>query len=206
MKRFDKTLLKNISKELATSNVFPMLREKRMQSFITIGLTLFSLSIFGLFAINPTITTIINLRRQLADDQFVDNQLQEKIANLSTLQQKYSSLQLDLPFVLAAVPPSHQMPQLIGQIRSLASQNNVLIKRIQTNTVVIPAARSQQESSYIFSLTAEGDQDAINHFIMSLVTFERIIGIESLFLNKANNQNGVSNTLDITGKAFFKGE
>jgi len=42
----------------------PNLKEESTRTFVTLALTFASLSFFGLFAINPTLATIINLKNR----------------------------------------------------------------------------------------------------------------------------------------------
>lgn len=205
MQQFDKKFLKNLAKEFSSSKGLPpIFQEERIQSFITIILTLATCSVFGLFAINPTISTIVNLRKQLEDDQLVDKKLAEKIANISILQGQYEVLQVDLPVVFSAIPSSHQIPQFIGQLRAIAQQNNVHIKTLQTFPVTLSLSVASTENSFTFSLEGDGEQDAISHFITSLASFERVITLDSISINKSNEQNTSTAFVDINGKAYFK--
>jgi hypothetical protein len=64
----------NIFANLYTSKYFeklPDFKEKKIQAFITIALTLIALSFFAIFAINPTLSTIANLQKQ-SEDTFVE--------------------------------------------------------------------------------------------------------------------------------------
>src|SRR3989344_8503364 len=88
----------------------PDLKKEKTQKYSSIIFSLISLSFFGLFAINPTLSTIAKLKKELSDAKFVDSELAEKIANLSSLQEKYNIVEQDIPFVLAAVPKNPQIP------------------------------------------------------------------------------------------------
>ena len=63
--------------------LLPRLREKKIQTFTTLALTLITFTVFSVFAISPTLGTITDLQKQISDSQFVNQQLQTKITALS---------------------------------------------------------------------------------------------------------------------------
>src|SRR5215469_6686309 len=82
--------------------LLPNMQEEKTRSFVTLILTFAALSFFGIFAINPTLTTIANHEKQISDDTQVDQQLKTKINNLSSLEQQYNLLGNDLTNILSA--------------------------------------------------------------------------------------------------------
>src|ERR1035437_4968817 len=63
--------------------LIPDLKREKAQKYITIVLTLATTIILGLFAINPTFSTIANLQKQIDDGNFVEQKLKLKINDLS---------------------------------------------------------------------------------------------------------------------------
>ncbi len=59
--------------------LLPDFKSEKAQKYTTIILSLSASIILGIFAVSPTISTIANLQRQLEDDKFVEQKLQEKI-------------------------------------------------------------------------------------------------------------------------------
>lgn len=164
----------------AALKVFPVLQQKRAQSSMIVGLTLFALIVLGLFAINPTVATIIQLNKQIEDDTLVYNKLQEKISNLTTLQKKYEDLQPDLPIVLAAIPSSYELPKLLGQIQTLAAKNHLELTSLQSNPISITTISPSTLSTVSFVVTVTGTQDNVLTFISSFNSFERITTIQKI--------------------------
>lgn len=185
--------------------LMPNFKEKKTQAFTTIALTLISLSIFGFFAINPTLSTIGKLKRELSDSEFVNKKLEQKIINLGILQNKYNLLQNDIPFPIRAIPQNPSVPTLIGQIQSLAIENNVTIKRIQAFQVELgsKSKKPDKNASFNFSLQAQGGYDNLSSFISSLVNFERIVTLDAISLNTDKTKSGAIE-LNLRGKGYFK--
>jgi len=185
----------------------PDIRQEKTKKFTTIVLTLIASIILGLFAISPTLSTIANLQKQIDDDTFVNQKLQQKISNLSTLQQKYASIQNDLPIITDAIPTSTQIPLLVAQIQTLAKNANLKLVNFQTFEVDLSKEKATNEnySSFEFGLSAEGTYQQITDFLNNMVNFQRIITITNISISKPNDATSSDSLqLNIKGVAFFK--
>ena len=198
------SLFKNLQKKKFLE-MLPDFKEERMQKFTTLVFTITALSFFGLFAISPTLSTIANLNKQLSDNKFVDQQLQEKINNLYLLQQKYSQLTPDLPYVLDSFPKDPQIPLLVAQLQSLAQSSNITINGLQTFEVEIPnsSVNTKKYYAFSFSISASGSYENLSKFINSVVKMQRIVSINTLSLSR-NTGEGPPTQLNFKGTAYFK--
>lgn len=198
---------KNVFSNLAKSKyweMLPNLKEEKTKNFTTLILTLVALSFFGFFAISPTLSTIAQLRRQIADNEFVNKKLEEKIQNLSRLQKEYDLLEKDLPIVFAGIPQAPSAPLLVGQIQSLALESSLAITRLQVFQVELSQKIDKNEpSSFNFSLEVQGTTLGLTNFLNSLLRFERIITLENISLAKSSDKEEVLK-LDLKGRAYFK--
>lgn len=182
----------------------PYLNQERSQKFFGIVLTLVALSFFGFFAINPTISTILKLQKEVSDSRFAYSQLESKIKNLSELRKQYSNLQNDLPDIVSAIPTAPDVHLLFAQIQTIARQSDVAVKRLQNFEVEVlrnSKASEKQYYSYSFSIAGNGTFANISNFVSTLTGMQRIIDID--LLNIAN-QNDQSLGFNIQGTAFFK--
>lgn len=154
------SLFKNLQKK-KYFEMLPDFKEERMQKFTTLVFTIIALSFFGLFAINPTLSTIANLNKQLSDSKFVDQGLQSKINNLYLLQQKYGQLTPDMPYVLDSFPKNPQVPLLVAQLQSLAQTSSVAITGLQTFEIEIPnsSVNAKKYYAFSFSISANGSYE-----------------------------------------------
>lgn len=199
-----KILSKNIFKILPVGkfDLLPDFKEERTQKFTTLVLTLVALSLFGLLAINPTLSTIAKLKKQVSDNNFVDQKLQQKINALTTLQQKYASLQNDLPVIIDAIPKNPEIPLLVAQIQAASRNSSVSLNSLQTFQVEIEKPKIQKKfSSFSFALSADGSYNDLLKFVSVVSNMERVVSIDILSLTKKTG----SNLLELTfkGKAFF---
>jgi Tfp pilus assembly protein PilO len=198
----------NLFKELQKKKFFEMLpdfKEEKMQKFTTLVFTITAISFFGLFAISPTLSTIANLNKQLEDSKFVEKQLQDKINNLYQLQQKYSQLTPDLPYVLDSFPKNPQVPLLVAQLQSLAKSSNIELSSLQTFEVEVPTSSVSTKNyyAYTFSIFANGSYENLSKFINSIVNMQRIVSINIITLTR-NTGEGASTQLNLKGTAYFK--
>ncbi len=184
--------------------VLPHFKEQKAQAFLNLILTLITFTFFGIFAISPTLSTISQLQKQLADSKFADQKLQEKIANLSSLQTSYNLLTNDIPIVLSALPENPTVPLLFAYVNATAQESHVIIDKVQSLQVELnkPKEQESQYSSFKFSIIAEGSYQDIMNFLSSLTNFNRIVSIDNIALTKAA-KTGVQQ-ITINGIAYFK--
>lgn len=183
----------------------PAFQQKRAQQFTTLSLTLITIAFFGLFAINPTLGTISDLQKQLDDSQFVNNALQKKIANITTLQTQYVQIQPLLDPVFAAVPTDPAVDTFVGQTHQLALLTNVQLNRVQTLPIDIsPSASSKVKYlAYTFSIEGQGDLPSLQKYMALLASFNRLITFEMVTYTRVGK---IDNTFRATyrGKTYFK--
>lgn len=200
MQDFDKDIIK--IKYLRT---LPGINQERTQKFFGIALTLLALTFFGFFAINPTISAILRLKKEVADSEFINIQLGNKIKNLSSLRNQYSTIENDLPVITNAIPTEPDVHLLFAQIQTIASQVNITIKNLQNfETEIIRANSKPSEKkyySYSFAITGDGLFENISTFISNISDMQRVISIDLLTIS---NQNRQELGFKIQGTAFFK--
>lgn len=184
--------------------LLPDFKKEKTQKISSIIFSLVALSFFGLFAINPTLSTIARLNKELKDSKYVDEQLKTKISNLYTLQQKYSLIQEEIPIVLSALPENPQVPNLIAQIQALGKTNNINLNGVQSNSIL--AAGNQEPAigyfAFNFSTGGEGTYENIVAFLTDLTSMRRSLDINSISISKGTDSNSLQFT--IQGTTYYK--
>lgn len=193
--------IKGIKKEQYEKylELIPDLKKEKAQKYITIVLTLTTAIILGLFAINPTFSTIANLQKQIDDNNFVQQKLQQKINNLATLQEKYSSLQPDLSIVYDAIPKTTMVPIFIAEVQSIAKNSSLTITSLQTSEVKL-SNQTPDNSSFDFTITANGTYQNMVKFLDTISHFQRIVAIKDISISTQSN----ALMLSFQGTAYFK--
>lgn len=204
---FSDLILKNIKRDRYAKflELMPNFKKEKAQKYTTIILTLSASIILGIFAVSPTLSTIVKLQKQLDDDKFVEQKLQEKINNLSILQQKYSALEDDLPIVYDAIPKSSQIPLLLAQLQGLANESNVKIVNFQTFPIGVSKDNilNKRFSSFDYNIVIQGDYQSMIGLLDRLVDFQRILTINNISIGKSSG-NTQSLQLSVKGSAYFK--
>jgi Tfp pilus assembly protein PilO len=178
--------------------------EARTQKLLSIVLTLIALCLFGLFAINPTLSTIAKLRKEIDDNAIINQKLGEKIAALSSLQQAYSRLEGRIPTILESIPSSSSVPLFIGQLQSVAKNSNIHVSLLQNSHVDLfkEVKTSEKFNFYTFNLAGEGAYENITKFIESIINIQRIVGINVSTIENAENKETLQ--FNFQGVAYYK--
>lgn len=187
-------------------SLIPALKEKRTQAFTTLALTLATVSFFGLFAISPTLGTIADLQKQIEDSTFVHEKLQQKIANLTTLQQKYQQIQTQLGILHDAIPATLAIDLFVGEAHALAAITNVQVTRVQTFPVDISqTSLTSRFTSYAFSIEIQGSYGNLLNYLTTLGNLNRLVTFDILSLNSVGK---IDNTyrMSIRGNVYSKTE
>jgi len=184
--------------------MLPLIKKDKNQKYLFIILTLSVSIFFALFAINPTLSTIVKLRKELSDSKFVNDKLTQKVNNLSTLSTQYQNIEDDLPLVLDAIPVSAEAPLLIGQIQSLADEHSVNFTNISISPINLIASKATKSSSLTFELSGSTSYENFNLFFDDLVNIQRVIVVESISISKNEDLDNIN--INLKGKAFYKAE
>ncbi len=196
-KLFNKVNKDKYSKYL---ELMPDFKKQKTQKFTTVVLTLLAIIILAIFAINPTLSTIANLQKQLEDAKFVADKLEKKINNLSILQTKYNNIQNDLPTVYEAIPKKSEVPKLTGQIQSVLNESGMQLISIQSSEIV--EVTRGKFYLYNFDLTASGDYQTMENFLEKLIDMQRVTDIKNI--NISNSSTSESLQFNVQGNAFYK--
>lgn len=185
--------------------LLPSLKDEKAQYYTMLGFTLAALSFFGIFAIQPTLSTITELKKKIADLEFVYQKLVTKAQNLSMLQDAYRSLNADLPIVFDAMPQKPEVPKLLAQVNALLNRSSLQTISLQTLGIEITPERQLSKrpvSSFVFSLEATGTYEDMLSFVQSLTHINRLITIEMISIGKDDKRNVL--ILNLRGRQYFK--
>ncbi len=185
--------------------LLPKFKDEKTKLYTMLGLTLAALSFFGIFAINPTLSTIVELKRQFADLQFVYQKLITKSQNLSILQDKYRSLAPLLPVVYDAMPQKPEVPKFIAQVNALLADSNLTVRSLRTNGVEITPDKKvvgKNSAYFSFSMEAEGSYEDILAFCQNLTRIDRLVTLQMISIDKKDKSDAL--ILNLRGLQYFR--
>lgn len=201
--------MQDTTKEITKIKYFPKLpylSQERSQKFSYIVLTLLALSFFGFFAISPTVSTILKLKKEVTDSEFVYRELETKIKNLSILGQRYASLQNDLPSITDAITREPNVHLLFAQIQGAAQKSNIKLSKLQNFEVEILKNNNttgRKYYSYPFTIAGKSSFENISDFVSTITDMQRIINIDIFSISSTIEPNSPLE-FNIQGTAFFK--
>lgn len=198
-----KKFLKTTRYEKYYKDILPYIKKDKNQQYFTIILTLGASIFFALFAINPTLSTIVKLRKEVEDSKSVERQLDQKVKNLSTLSSAYQDVQKDLPDIFEAIPQQPNAPALLAQIQAVAQDSGTEITTIVVSPVDMNAPESTESSRLLFELTTRSSYENVNKFLVNIIDMQRIISVDSFTITNTGIESQ-SVELNLKGSAYFK--
>lgn len=164
-------------------------------AFTTAIFSFLAISLFGWYAIRPTLQTILYLRREIDDNKKVNQQMEEKIEKLIEAQSAYQSAQDIIPYMTQALPETSDVLTALGQIRNIALIGGASISAITSSSAPLlskeKSSPDQQAKltrglpnriakSVQLSVVLNGTYEILEDVIKDIVSMRRLISVESL--------------------------
>lgn len=160
-----------------------------VELFLSIGAIVF----FAVFAVRPTLLTMADLIKEIEDKRELDQQLQQKIASLSTAQTTYLGLQERLGVLDQAIPNSPMFLESLKLLEKVASDRQLIISNIVVNEIPkessIEVSDKAERITVPVSVTVTGDYGSIRSFIEGVLALRRTFIIDTVIFSK-NDERG----------------
>lgn len=189
-----------------------------VKTFLELILSLTTILIFVIFAIRPTILTIIELNKEIKEKEEVVLKIKQKIKNLqiasTTLQQKSA----DIPYITQAVPQRAEIETIVGQIQGYAVNSGVTILSLSSSDVVLIGKDKTKKSNEVVTLpqnarevpitiSVTGNFSNLFSFLKSIEGLRRPIQMDSFVINSSLTETGKVLVMVITGRLpYLNGE
>ncbi|MEK9143546.1 MAG: hypothetical protein AAB481_02885 [Patescibacteria group bacterium] len=163
-------------------------------AFTTAIFSFLAISLFGWYAIRPTLQTILYLRREIDDNKKVNQQMEEKIGKLIEAQSSYQSAQDVIPYMTQALPETSDVLAALGQIRNIALIRGASISAITSSSAPLLSKEksipnkqaalarglpNRIAKSVQLSVNLKGTYEILEGIIKDIVSMRRLISIES---------------------------
>ena len=172
-------------------------------------LSFFAVVFFSVFAIQPTVTTVSELVREIEDKQRIDDVLGEKIVALDELQGVMLTIQNDIPLILNALPQNSALGRLMQEFEYVAQQAGVALLSVRFQPVGLSedeGSRGEKAQMVDFSLSVGGSFANLSQFLDTLEKLDRLLVLQKVeFISGASflRQQGLEAIVEVTGQAFF---
>jgi len=168
----------------------PFVRSKHASAYTMIILSIFTVSFFGMFAIRPTIRTIVELKRQIQDNKEIDQALQNKINSLMMAQEEYQFITDFVPAINEALPDQPNIAGLLVHLDKLATEKEATITGLQVQSISFKPPTSSttdktkatvtQPTTIDIMIKLSGNYQQLLPFLEKLLTMRRTVVAKSL--------------------------
>ncbi len=184
----------------------PITKMPIVKTYGSLVITLIGMLIFSLFAIKPTIETILVLQKKLADSNEVLTKVNQKAENLSLGKKNYDDMDPNVKkTVQAAIPDNANLGAVVSEIELSVKQNDATISALQIQPLVIekkdPAVFVSQLDEVTFTVNIEGEYPGLLNILQAITKSPRIISINNLNFTSLNE--GESLLMSISAKAYY---
>lgn len=167
--------------------------------------TLLTISILIIFAIKPTVETILILQKKLADEDEVLQKITQKVNNLSLGKKNYDNLDQNIKErISAGVTDTISLKSLVQALEQTAKVHEASVSALQIQPLVIDTKiRSQMGvlSEISFTFNAAGDYKNLIALLQDLKSSSRLISIDSLSVSKVSDDKTL--IMSLSGKAYY---
>ncbi len=184
--------------------IAPVLRIPLIKTYGSLILSIVAVTIFILFAIKPTIETILVLQKNLDNSKQVLVQIIQKSQDLSQARRNYQNLDPAIKQrIETAIPSAPNLKTVIASLEQNAFSNQASISALQINPLTVDSATqsAKELSETQFTFAIEGTYSNLLNTLSGIQNSSRLISITGLILNKLPDSPNI--LMQVTGKAFF---
>ena len=165
-------------------NIRPYLADPKKKSYTILGMTLFSLIVFGAFAIRPSLFTISQLNREVKKAREAKIILDQKIKNLSQAQVNYQLALNGLELVDKALPGDASVPAILETLALAAGRNNISLEETKFGEIESKAGLE----TLPFTVRAVGELKNIQNFIAELENGVRQMNVQQVKMSQGGEE------------------
>lgn len=185
-----------------------------VQVSLTLVLSLFVMAIFIVFALRPTLLSIVTLNKTIEESKKTLKILDTKVTNLQKASKELESIQPFLQKINANIPNnSARYSPLTKAVESLAVSTEVTIETESLGSTLLfsrvlspfTPSKSQKVVTLPFTVRVTGNYPNVSVFLTKILMMERVIEIESITITKeAGAKKEIAPvSLSITGSAYY---
>lgn len=180
-------------------------RAEQRRTYTILGLSLLSLIIFGIFAIRPTVTTIIKLRRKIKDQEDVCEKLDQKLKNLSLAQTALKKIGSDIPTIEKAIPQGESFPDLLETLHLTSEKNGLRLEHIRFGQILAVPQKTTNQSLIVkvipFNIRTEGGFSQSLDFLKSTQDTRRLFNAKGIRIT--SQRKGATETFELEAETYF---
>lgn len=186
-----------------------------LRKYLELILSIVTIGLFAIFAIRPTLLTIIELQKEIREKEETVLKLETKIRNLQTGSNNLQIESSRLPIILEAVPDYAKPEVLVKQIESLVAKNSLTTMSFSASDAVLVGSDDTTErpfegqklpdgaSELGFTISVTGSYENLFSFVSDLQNMRRPVQVDSFAINSNTIENEKVLVLIISGRVPF---
>lgn len=179
------------SKNIVQRAIRDLNEKPAMRAYMEIFLTLIAISLFGIFAIRPTMITIGKLLQEIKLKEETLSTMNKKIADLNTAKDLYTKESEKIKLIDEAIPKNPQPDLLALQIEELAKTDNILVKNLGIENIKIAGTSSLEDDGKLdLTLNLSGEYSGLIKFAKDIEDLRRPIMYDGLSISSIQDKNG----------------
>ncbi len=197
-------------------NIVSVYKQRRdLKAFLELILTLVTISFFALFALKPTLLTIIELLREIEAKEETVEKMDTKIQNLQQAQTLYLQEEARINLLETAIPDKPAPDLFVRQIEGLSTSYPVNLLGITIGEVTLlgeeKEIRSKDElqplpegsKGITFSISIAGSYQSLVNFLSALEDMRRPVAVDAINILSPQLEETQNLILVVTGRTPY---
>jgi Tfp pilus assembly protein PilO len=182
--------------------------------FLELLLSLATITLFAIFALKPTVTTISQLLRDNKAKADTIQQMDTKIQNLQTANSVYNQFQSKIPLIYSSIPIGIEPESFSRQIQGIAITSSVKVLGINISEVILTGTEQKKTvtgsvglpggaNGITFSINLSGSYEALLSFLKRAENLRRPIQIDSINISSSQTETEKTIIMLVTGETPY---
>lgn len=184
-------------------NIVDLYKKRQdLRMFVEVILSLTTIIIFVLFALKPTVLTIINLLQEIDTKKQTIAELSQKINNLKIAQSVYDRESSFIPVAESSIPDTAEPESFVRQIEGLANKDAANVLGVSVGEVTLVGISTQKTklsdlkpvssktNEVNVSISISGPFTNLSSFINDLDNLRRPVKVDILGINSSLTDKG----------------
>jgi Tfp pilus assembly protein PilO len=183
-----------------------------IRASVEIILSVFSVGFLLLFAIRPTLATVVSLQKKIEDQSLVDTKLTTKITQLVRAQSDLTTYAEKLTLFDLAVSDLHDQGPLAKRVEVLVRESGLTINSLSLGSVPLlgsfvnlsdaerekappPTEPGGKMASFEIDFDLSGSADQVSEFLMDLENIDRVVILRNIDIKREDLRSVQTNIL-----------
>lgn len=163
-------------------------------------LSILAVIFFAVFAIRPTLLTMADLVKEIADKRELDKQMDLKIASLSTAEEQYQKYEDQFYLLDQAIPRQFDLVKSLKIIEKIAGEDQLAISRISLSAIPDPITEAAvtadlnkfKRDFLLVNISVTGDYLVIRRFVEKLISLRQLMIVDQVSFDKETESSNLS--------------